>query len=473
MEKKKVSRRDFLKFASLAAGSTALAACATATPEPKPTPVPEVVETEEVVEGPPPLRTATLQFAYYAAEGFDDALYGELLKKWQAGLKEMASSLDFEPIQVNYQKQAMAMAAGNAADVANINVPSAWPLIYRGQLANLQEAINEDADWKSDMSHFLAPPIEAYTYKGGLYAIPNSVETTGTIYNEDLLTEAGVKLPHEYSAEEWDWNALAETAKAVTHGEDQDKVWGLQMSAEWQSGLGDLAASNGGNLLSDDGLESAVTTPEFVEAAQACVDFVLKHEASPSEGALSTAQLNRYSAFINQKIAFMVSGDWAFGWIRNNQLPDMPFKLNFFTSPVSPNTKDVKGIGHATAFYVWQNSEYLPEALAFAKYLSSKSAQEAISVNWTNSPILSPREDAQDPFWSLDIVPNPDAMKQAFAAAIPYPHTPLMSASIAIGHVNTALTLKMDGEDDRSVEEILTEANDKINADLAKGAIGG
>jgi ABC-type glycerol-3-phosphate transport system substrate-binding protein len=306
-----------------------------------------------------------------------------------------------------------------------------------------------------------------------LYAIPNSVETTGTIYNEDLLNEAGAKLPHEYAENEWDWNALADTAKAVTHGEDQDKVWGLQMSAEWQSGLGDLAVSNGGQLLSDDGLESRVTEPEFVEAAQACVDYVLEHQVSPSEGALSTAQLNRYSAFINQKVAFMVSGDWAYGWVLNNQLPEAQFNLNFFTSPVSPNTQEVKGIGHATAFYVWANSENLREALAFAKYLASKSAQEAISENWTNSPILSPRDDAQEPFWSLDLVPNADAMKRAFGVAVPYPHTPLMSASIAIGHVNTALTLKMDGEDDRSVEDILIEVDEKINADLAKGAIGG
>lgn len=463
---KKFSRREFIKLAGVTLGGLTLAACGPAT---TPTTAPE----EEVTSGAPALKTVTLVFAYYAAEGFDDPTYGEFLKKLQTGLKAMYPTLDFEPIQVDYQKQAMAMAAGNAADVAVINVPAAWPLMYRRQFVNLTEAMSADDVWKEYMNHFVKSTVDAYTYQNDLWAIPFSVETTGTVYNEDLLTAAGVKLPHEYAEAEWDWEAFVNTAAKVVTGEGQDKVWGASMNPEWQSGLGDLVVSNGGNLLSDDGLSSRVSENVFVEAAQRCVDMVLVDQVAPSAGALTSNQLNTYSAFINQKVAFMVSGDWAFGWVLNNQLPEAKFKLNFFTSPVSPKTKTVEGIGHSTAFYAWSGSKNLPESLAFTKFLASKEGQLPISENWTKSPILSPRLDCQDPFWSLNLVPNPDAMKRAFNAAVPYPHTPLMSASVAIGHVNTALTLVMDGSDTRPVPEVLAEVNDKINADLAKGAQGG
>lgn len=464
---KQISRRDFIKMAGVMFGGATLAACtAPATPTTAPS------SEEEVKTGGPALKNVKLTFAYYAAEGFDDNLYGEFLKKLQTGLKAKFPTLDFEPIQADYQKQAMAMAAGNAADVSVINVPAAWPLMYRRQLANLTEAMSADDEWKEYMTHFVKSTIDAYTYQNALWAVPFSVETTGTVYNEDLLKAVGVKLPHEYSDTEWDWDAFVSTAAKVVKGEGQDKVWGAAMSAEWQSGLGDLVVSNGGNLLSDDGLSARVTEDAFVEAAQRCVDTVLKDQVAPSSGALSNSQLNTYSAFINQKVAFMVSGDWAFGWVLNNQLPDAKFKLNFYTSPVSPKTKKVAGIGHSTGFYTWAGSKNLPEALAFAKFLASKEGQLPISENWTKSPILSPRTDCQEPFWSLNLVPNPDAMKRAFEVAVPYPHTPLMSASVAIGHVNTALTLMMDGTETRTVKEVLAEVNDKINKDLAKGAQG-
>lgn len=237
MKKQEFSRRDFLKFAGLAAGSAFLAACQQATPTIAPT---EAGAAEGVISGAPALRNVKLQFAYYATEGFEDPLYGELLKKWQTGLKAAAPSVDFEPIVSDYQKQAMAMAAGNAAEVSNTNVPSAWPLIYRNQIANLQERIDNDSEWKENMTHYVAAPVDAYTYQGNLFAIPNSVETTGTVYNEDLIAASGAKQPHEYASEEWTWDTFADTARAVTQGEGQDRVWGASMSAEWQSGLGDM-----------------------------------------------------------------------------------------------------------------------------------------------------------------------------------------------------------------------------------------
>ena len=487
MNGKTVSRRGFLKTAGLTVlggGAAAfLAACATPTPQVIKETVVVEKPVEKVVEKvvtptamPTTLRNVKLQFAQYGGAGFEDKLYGPVLKKWQERLKQAYPMMDFEHVAVNYQKEAMAMAAGNASDVAIINVPAAWPLMYRRQIANLQPAIDADPEWKDWMTKFAPTTVETYTWKGDLYVIANSVETSGTIYNEDLLVKQGVpKLPHDYGEAGWDWNAYIELAKAATKGEGADKVWGAWVHPDVQSGLGDMVYSNGGGWLSDDGLSSRVAEDVFVEAAEVAVNMVIKDKVSPSTATLTNQQLNAYSAFINEKVCFMVSGDWAFGWVKNNQLPDKKYKLNWWTSPVSPKTKKPVGVGHSTGIYAWAGSKNLPEALAFVKHSASKEIQELWTENWTNSPILAPRRDAQDYFWKEigpKLIPNLDAMRRAFDIAMPYPHTPLMNASIAIGYVNTGLGLAMDGEDTRPVKEICAEIDKKINADLQKAAAG-
>jgi ABC-type glycerol-3-phosphate transport system substrate-binding protein len=484
MNGKTVSRRGFLKTAGLTmlgGGAAAfLAACATPTPQV----IEKVVEkpVEKVVEKvvtptamPTTLRNVKLQYASYGSEGFQDKLYGKLFTTMRERFRQMYPMLDFDWVQVNYQKQAMAMAAGNAADVALINVPSAWPLMFRKQITNLQPAINADPEWKGHLDKFAPVSLESYTMKGDLYAIPNSYETSGTIYNEDLLKAAGVKLPHEYSETEWDWNALVETAKGATKGEGKDRVWGLVMHPDVQSGLGDMVYSNGGGWLSDDGLSSRVAEDVFIEAAEFAGDTVLKHKVAPSQAGLADWLGNQYQLFINQKGCILISGDWAFGWIINNMLPDKRFKLNWMTAPVSPKTKKPNGVGHYTAFYAWSGSKYLPEALAFLKFNSTKECQELWTLNWENSPIIAPRMDSQDHFWNVigpKLVPNLNLMKRAFEVARPYPRTPLMNASIAIGYVNTDLLQLWDGQIQKSTREVCIDIDKKINADLQKAAAG-
>lgn len=315
--------------------------------------------------------------------------------------------------------------------------------------------------------------IESYTYKGNLYAIPCSVETSGTVYNEDLLNEAGAKLPSEYAETEWDWNTFIATAAKMVHGEGIEKVWGSEASPDVQSGLGDLAYSNGGAWLSDDGLESRVAEDAFVEAAEVCVGMVTKDKISPPPDALSAMDMSRYAAFLNQKLGFLIAGNFALTWVLKGMLEDKKFNVNFFTSPVSPKTKKVVGAGHSVGNYVWAEGPHLPEAMAFAKFLASKEHNKLVSAN-PDHPIISPRTDCQQEFWDTGMIPEGkrEGLKRAFEVPIPYPHSPLLNASVAIGYVNTALKLAMNGDDDRPIRAILEECEEKINADLRKAASG-
>jgi multiple sugar transport system substrate-binding protein len=437
--------------------------------------VKETQVVEKVVTATPPVTTlqeVTLTFAQNGPEGFEHKTYGPLFRELQKRLKDMYPMLDFKPVASDQQKEAMAMAAGNAPDVARVNVPGAWPMIYRGQYVNLQPSIDVDPGWQENLTHYPKAALDTYTYQGNLYVIAYSGETSGTIYNEDMLKAAGIKLPHEYSETEWDWNAYIETGVAATKGEGADKVWGCWISPDPQSGLGDMVYSNGGSWFSEDGLESRVTEPAFVEAADSAIGIVTKHKAAPSNAVLANAQQSAYQMFINGKLAMMISGDWAFGHVRNNLLPDNQFKLNWYTAPVSPNTKKAAAMAHNLGYYAWKGGKHIPEALAFLKFCSSFEAHEAYAINWTKVPSTPCRTDAQEEVWKLGIIPNLSAMKRCFEVALPYPHTPLINASVAIGYVNTAVGLAMDGSDTRPTADILADADKKIKADLQKGATG-
>ena len=153
--REKLSRRRFLQGAALAGTGVLLAACA-------PKVVKETVVVEKEVEkvvtatvAVRKLQQVTLQWSSRGKEGFDDKAYGWYFKETQKALKEVYPMLDFDPIQANYQREAMAMAAGNASDIAQINVPSGWPLMYRKQLASLTPGIDADPEWGESITHFV------------------------------------------------------------------------------------------------------------------------------------------------------------------------------------------------------------------------------------------------------------------------------------------------------------------------------
>jgi multiple sugar transport system substrate-binding protein len=373
---------------------------------------------------------------------------------------------------LSYDKVAVTMAAGTTADIIMINVPSGYAFIGKGHIINLQPFINIDRDWTKDLEQFNATTLESHKFRGELYAIPQSLETSGTIFNEDMIKEAGLTPPSELG-DAWNWDKFAEYATRLTKGEGNEKIFGAYISPDPQSGLGDLAYPLGGKWVNDDGISTGVDTKEFIQATDFMVDLVVNKKVSPTPAAVTgTAASTAYALFVNQRVAMMISGDWAFGWIVTRQLPDKKFKLNWTVSPKAPNGK-YAAVGHTVAQGGYAKTKQKDAVVAFMRSYATKESQSAITDGWENYPALAPRADSQDYFWKKGLIPNEKGIKASFAASQPYPRTPVADATIAVvTPVNNALSAILDGKDTRKPEVVLKELAQKINGDLTKAAQG-
>jgi ABC-type glycerol-3-phosphate transport system substrate-binding protein len=494
MIRSRLSRRSLLKGMAALGALTPLAVACQQPPQVVEKVVTQVVEKQvtQVVEKPVERvvtqvveKQVEKQVVVTATAAPKAAAAGEI--SWwawgseQTGFPAWRKQIDlfnkkFPGVKVNlqpslgYDKIAVAIAAGTAADVIMINMPSGYAFIGHGSIINLQPYINGDKGWQDDVKTFHAGSIDAYTFRGDLYAMPQSLETTGTIYNEDMLKEAGLKSPAELG-DQWTWDKFLEYAGKLTKGTGQEKVYGAFVSPDPQSGLGDLAYPLGARWVKDNGIETGVDAKEFVQAADFLIDFVKKGYA-PQPSTLAAAQVNNYAMFVNLKIGLMLSGDWAFGWVLTRQLPDKKFKMDWAPSPRAPNGK-FAAIGHYVAQGGYEKSKNKDAVLGFMREYATKASQEEITNNWENYPALAPRLDAGDYFWKKKLIPNEKGLRASFEANQPYPRTPVGDVSpIVVSPTNTALNAIMDGKETRKTEEVLKELAKKINDDMAKAAKG-
>lgn len=106
---------------------------------------------------------------------------------------------------------------------------------------------------------FLQVFLEPAIYEGKVYALPAYGTTQIMYYNKNIYQEAGVDPDEAFAS----WENLAESSKIIQ--EKTDAEYGHMIM--WGNGnLIDMALSNGGKFLSEDGKTVLINSPEWVEA---------------------------------------------------------------------------------------------------------------------------------------------------------------------------------------------------------------
>lgn len=159
-----------------------------------------------------------------------------------------------------------ALQGSDPPDVVNIPRNVIGSYIARGTLAPLDDCL---AQAGLDPEVFYEPAVNQVTVDDTLYALPEFYNTRVWLVNTDVFEEAGL------NAEEFDfsdWDAIAQASEAIAVAEGNVERLGIdpkipEFLAMW-------VRANGGQLLSDDGRESLLDTPEVAEAVQYTVDLI-------------------------------------------------------------------------------------------------------------------------------------------------------------------------------------------------------
>lgn len=313
------------------------------------------------------------------------------------------------PYKEYFTKLQTAATGGSAADVFWMNGPNFQLYASNGQLAPLDDAGVDAADYPEGL-------IDLYTFDGTLYGAPKDFDTVALWYNKALFDAAGVAYP----AAGWTWDDFTAAAAALT--DPATGQYGVAASQYGQENYYNSIAQAGGEVISADGTESGYGTPEALEGIELWTDLI---EAGSSPTAQQMTDTNPEDLFLSGKVAMFQNGSWAA--IAYGENADISDQVDVAPLPEGPtgNQSVIHGVGNVAN----AKSPHLAEAKAFAAFASGEQAAKIQAETGTVIPAFNDTQQA----W-VDAQPQFDLQVyiDALDTAVPYPVSKNTSAWTSI-----------------------------------------
>jgi multiple sugar transport system substrate-binding protein len=320
-------------------------------------------------------------------------------------------SIDIQvtPYKEYFTKLQTAATGGSAADVFWMNGPNFQLYASNGQLAPLDDAGVDAADYPEGL-------IDLYTFDGTLYGAPKDFDTVALWYNKALFDAAGVAYP----AAGWTWDDFTAAAAALT--DPATGQYGVAASQYGQENYYNSIAQAGGEVISADGTESGYGSPEALEGIELWTDLI---EAGSSPTAQQMTDTNPEDLFLSGKVAMFQNGSWAA--IAYGENADISDQVDVAPLPEGPtgNQSVIHGVGNVAN----AKSPHLAEAKAFAAFASG---QQAAKIQAETGTVIPAFHDTQQAW--VDAQPQFDLQVyiDALDTAMPYPVSKNTSAWTSI-----------------------------------------
>lgn len=255
-----------------------------------------------------------------------------------------------------------AYANGEAPDILFVEPATFTKYAEKGMLADLTPYYTDEL--KEDL---LPSALESVTYDGKMMALPYEMETLGLFYNVDMLEEAGIDPPQT-------WDELYEAAKALT----TDDVYGIAMPVEETAytlfNFWPFVWMSGADILSEDGTECVVDSPEMAEALDYWGRFY-QEGLAPSSLQIGPYDIGNVGTGI---AAMQISGTYVI-----NAAETTYADVNIGVVPLPhPEGTDSITVAGGQRLAVNANSEYVDEAAEFIFWLYGDEDTTHV-VDWT------------------------------------------------------------------------------------------
>lgn len=307
------SRRDFLKASRLAAAGTLIAACQPAAP----TAVPELAKLQ-------PTATAEIKKQAEVSAMFWDGppLIGireKALTPFSQAVPEC--KMNFMSAAEGYNDKLLTMIAGGKPPDVFIITISELPLyLSKGLLLDLKPFIDRD---NYNLAEFPELAIKSYTYKGGIYGMPDNVASMAMFYNKEMFDKEGLKYPTaKWDDSQWTVDDFMNACEKLTKKDANGKTTQYAVSyATWGQNPWIWTRMFGGQLV-DDPLkptECTLDQPGAIAGLQFLQDLVYKYGYAPQPEAL--AEMGTNDLLLTKKLAMVDNGSWFFPTIRGADFP--------------------------------------------------------------------------------------------------------------------------------------------------------
>ena len=366
-----------------------------------------------------------------------------LIEKWNAAHPNEKVTFKEQTDQADQQHDDLVQhfqAKDAGYDVASVDVVWTAEFAAKGWLQPLKDKM------ALDTSALLKPTVEAASYKGTLYAAPESSDGGILYYRKDL-----VPTPPKTWDEMMSMCSIAKTNNIGCYSGQFKKYEGLTVNAS------EAINSAGGAVLDANGKPNLLTAE--AKAGMANLTKAYANGDIPKE-AITFQEEESRQAFQDGKLLF---------------LRNCPYVYNLATTEGSSKVKDVLGMtalpgktgpgasslgGHSAAVSVYSKNK--ATALDFLKFLTTEETQKFFATQGSLAPVLGKLYDDKELVAKLPYLP---VLKTSIENAVPRPVTPFYPAVTKA--IETNVYAALQGQ--KSSEQALKDLQAAINSAASGG----
>jgi len=278
-------------------------------------------------------------------------------------------NVKIEPVDIEaaqYDQKLTTMLAGNDdSDVLTMkNLIGYSNYAYRGQLKDMTAyAKSLDGEKYQGMLENMKDD------NGKIYALPYRNDFWVLYYNKKLFDKAGVKYPENLT-----WDEYRETAKKLTSGSGDSKVYGAYNHV-WRSITNATAAAQ------EVGKPNALVKGDYSFLTNMYKVFKgMQDDKSVLDyGTAKSTNTTYASQFETEKAAMMPMGTWYMAGVLNSKNQGKT-NVDWAIAPLPQTEKgEVKSWGSPTAFAVNKNAAHSKEAEKFVKWASGEEGAKVVA----------------------------------------------------------------------------------------------
>ena len=361
-----------------------------------------------------------------------------LVEKWNAAHPNEKVTFKEQTDQADQQHDDLVQhfqAKQSDYDVVDVDVVWTAEFAAKGWLQPLKDKM------AIDTSAMLKPTVESATYKGTLYAAPQTSDGGILYYRKDL-----VPTPPKTWDEMMGMCSIAKQNNIGCYAGQFSKYEGLTVNAS------EAINSAGGSVLNKDGKPSLNTSE-----AKAGLDNLAKAYADgniPKE-AITYKEEDSRQAFQSGKLLFLRNWPYAFNLITTEGSSAVKDKTGLAALPGKngPGASSLGGHNLATSVY----SKNKATALDFMKFMTSAETEKFYATQGSLAPVLGSLYEDQELVAKLPYLP---VLKTSIENAVPRPVTPFYPAVTKAIQDNAYSAIK--GE--KTVETALSDMQKSIES---------
>ena len=291
----------------------------------------------------------TITYCNFNASGGDEETLQKMYEAFHEEYPNITVEIETIGFDDYFTQMQTRVAGGTAPDCYELNIENFSAYANKGVPAEITGV---------DLSRIDETALNAFNVGGKQYGLPGNFSNVVLVYNKDLFDQAGL----DYPTNDWtqdDVQAAAEAIRALG-----DDIYGIYQPVTYNE-FYKVAAQYGGSLLSEDGTQFTINSPENVEAAQMMVDRVLVSNVQPTE--VQMGGMGDWDLFMSGRLGMIPTGIWAFSSFADGC--DFDWDI-----VVEPGTKQKATAFFSNACVINADSEHKDAAATWITWLCSSDA---------------------------------------------------------------------------------------------------